>query len=431
MANRLAVQEYAAAVSQFLLHLHPKKVPAETLRFSLSFGLGGISLTLCLLLAGSGLMQLMSYEPTVQGAHDSVAQMYGAASLAGWLRNVHYWASNLLVVSVGLHLLRVLCTDAFSGIRKLNWIIGTLLLLLVLLICFTGYLLPWSQLSYWAVSIFINMAGYIPWAGKTVSGLFAGGEVGQGTLSTFFVLHTGWLPLALIMLLGLHVWLIRKAGGLVLKIPEQKGPLVPVKPALLVREACVGIAAVALVFMLAALFDAPVGEPAMMGVSPNPVKAAWYFMGLQEMLIHFHPVFAVFVFPALGLLAFFSLPFWQRRLEVPATWFGGAQGRRLAVTAASTGAAAAVALVVFDALFARSQAAGNLQQLSLLSRGWLPLAMAAFGLPTVYLFLTRQRQYPKGEVILAAWLALFAGMATLTITGIWFRGPGMQLTLPF
>ncbi|WP_167495702.1 cytochrome b N-terminal domain-containing protein [Desulfosediminicola ganghwensis] len=421
-------------LSQFVLHLHPKRVPEETLRFTLSFGLGGISLTLLVLLGISGAMQLMSYEPTVQHAHDTVRAMYGDSNISGWFRNIHYWSSNLLIVSMGLHLLRVLCTDALTGGRRLNWVVGTFMLLLVLLICFTGYLLPWSQLSYWAVTIFINMAGYIPVVGEVLTAPFRTGgtavEVGQGTLSTFFVLHTGWLPLTLSALVLLHIWLIRKAGGLVTKDAESRNRRVAVKPALIVREAAVGLVATALIFLLASFFDAPAGEPAMVGVSPNPVKAAWYFMGVQEMLIHFRPVFAVCVFPALTCIAFISLPFWQQRLESPGTWFGGRRGRKLALVAAIGGAFAATILVAYDAIGGLDGNGTEVPAMALVSRGWFSLVLLGVGLGAGFLLLTRKKHYLKGEVILAAWMAVFAWMVTLTITGIWFRGPGMQLLFP-
>lgn len=424
-------QSYPGVLSQFILHLHPKKVPEETLRFTLSFGLGGISLTLFALLVVTGVLQLMSYDPTVQHAHESVRHMYLQANISGWLRNIHYWASNLLMVSVGLHLLRVLCTDALAGLRGLNWVIGTFLLLLVLLISFTGYLLPWSQLSYWAVTIFINMAGYIPFVGEELAALFraggVAGELGQGTLSTFFVLHTGWLPLTLVALMVLHFWLIRKAGGLVVRAQSAKGRLVTVMPALIVREAAVAMVTIAAVFILAAIFDAPIGEPALVGVSPNPVKAAWYFLGLQEMLIHFHPVFAVFVFPLLTFTAFITLPFWQQRLESPGVWFGGGCGRKLALAAAAAGCLGAVALVVFDAIYVGSQGANELQAMAAATRGWLPLALLVFGFLAGYFVLTRQLNYPKGEVILALWMAVLGAMVTLAFTGVWFRGAGMAL----
>lgn len=430
------IQGIGAVVSQFVLHLHPRKIPGETLRFTLSFGLGGISLTLFALLAGSGQLQLMSYEPTVQQAHHSVRLMYGGANLSGWLRNIHYWSSNILVVSVVLHLFRVLCTGAFGGLRRLNWIVGTFLLLLVLLISFTGYLLPWSQLSYWAVTIFINMAGYVPFAGETLASFLragdAAGEIGQGTLSTFFVLHTGWLPFTLIALLALHFWLVRKAGGLVTRDPDCRGPLVPCRPGLIAREAAVAMATIACVGMLAAFFDAPVGEQAMAGVSPNPVKAAWYFMGLQEMLMHFHPSFAVFVFPSLTLIAFISLPFWQQKPDSPGIWFGGRRGRKLALAAALVGGAVAAMLVIFDALWVRSQGHPELQAMASansVTRGWLPLELLVFAFVSSYLLLTRKKNYLKGEVLTAAWVAVAAGMLVFAITGIWFRGAGMQLIL--
>ncbi len=296
-------------VAGFFLHLHPRTVPRETIRFTLSFGLGGMAATLFLVMVGSGLLQLLQYSPNPDNAYLSIQRMYGTAVFGGFIRNIHYWSGNLLVIVTTLHLLRVFFTGALSGKRRVNWIIGVCILLVVLFANFTGYLLPWDQLAYWAVTIFTNMASSMPviggWLALTLRGT---GEVGPATLSNFFALHIGILPALLTVLLICHFWLIRKAGGLVHR-EDQSTDRVAVNPHLLVRELATGLILLALVTIFAALVDAPLSEPANPGESPNPAKAAWYFMGLQELLLHLHPAFAIFVVPLLMLTGLLVIPF--------------------------------------------------------------------------------------------------------------------------
>lgn len=162
--------------TDFLVHIHPRTVPEETLRFSLSLGLGGMAATLLGVLFFTGLLQLMMYSPGVDSAYRSVQQMYTHIPLGGWVRNIHFWAGNLLVIVACLHLLRVLLTGAIGAGRQLTWVIGLFLLLLVLLANFSGYLLPWDQLAYWAVTIFTGMLSYFPFVGSWLMQLLRGGE---------------------------------------------------------------------------------------------------------------------------------------------------------------------------------------------------------------------------------------------------------------
>ena len=246
-------------VPSFLVHIHPRRVPLETLRFTLSFGLGGMSATLIVLLFASGILQLLSYTPEISLAYDSVSSMYGAGNLSGWTRNIHYFSGNLLVILATLHCIRVFLTGAISGPRRRNWFIGLLLLGCVFFANFSGYLLPWDQLAFWAVTIFTNMVCYVPLVGETlVQMLREGGEIGPTTLTTFYAIHTAWLPLFLVSFLIYHFWLIRKNGGLIRGETSIKSPpvTVPAVPHLVVREGAVGLGLIAVILVLAALIDA-------------------------------------------------------------------------------------------------------------------------------------------------------------------------------
>ena len=193
-----------------VLHLHPKVVPERALRFSLTFRLGGMALLLVLLLLGTGVLLLFAYEPSVEGAYDSVAALRYDVPMGQFLRNLHRWSANLALVLVVLHLLRVVFTGALHGPRRGNWIVGLALLALVAGSNFTGYLLPWDQISYWAVTISTGMLDYVPGIGGFLQRALRGGdEVGRRTLSTFFVLHAVLVPVLLVAMLAVHFWLVR------------------------------------------------------------------------------------------------------------------------------------------------------------------------------------------------------------------------------
>ena len=182
----------------------------------------------------------------------------------------------------------------------------------MLLSAFTGYLLPWDQLSFWAITVCSEMLSYIPGIGGGLRRTVLGGEeVGASTLVLFHAVHTSILPLSFVLLLTWHFWRVRLAGGVLLppaREGKSPGRWVPFIPDLLVRELVVALVVVAVVLVAAVLAGAPLGDPANPGLSPNPAKAPWYFLGLQELLMHFHPLFAVVVIPVLLASALLAAP---------------------------------------------------------------------------------------------------------------------------
>ena len=410
----------------FLLHLHPRLVPRETIRFTLSFGLGGIATTLFIVLVGSGLLQLLQYSPNPGGAYLSIERMYAPGVMGGFIRNIHYWAGNLLVIVTALHLFRVLFTGALAGKRRLNWIIGIFIFLLVLFANFTGYLLPWDQLAYWAVTIFTNMMEYIPVVGAWFSLTLRGGrDVGPVTLNNFFALHIGVLPSLLAILLVCHFWLIRKAGGLVVA-EERSLDKVPVNPNLLVKEITTGLILLAFLSVFSALIDAPLSGPANPGESPNPTKAAWYFMGLQELLLHLHPSFAFFIVPLVMLGGLLILPILKDASLPHATWFGGQKGARLVALVFLIGIFLTLAAVCADEILLRSQSLVGARHLFIF-RGIVPVLTVFLGMVGLYIGLKKLAGYTRAECLMAVVVAHLAIISGLTIIGIWFRGPGMKL----
>jgi quinol-cytochrome oxidoreductase complex cytochrome b subunit len=410
-------------------------IPARTLPFTQTFGLGGMCVVLILLLVATGVLLLFAYEPSVTGAYESVAKLRYDVPMGQFVRNAHRWSGNALLIAALLHLLRVFYTGAYRGPRAKNWSFGLVLLALVVVGNFTGYLLPWDQLAYWAVTIATSMLEYVPLAGPLLQRLLRGGdEVGAPTLSTFFVLHIVIVPVVIMPLMAAHFWLVRKAHGVI--VPREEGdadpglgPLVPTSPSLTVREGAVALALIAVVFAFAVAMNAPLEAQANPGLSPNPAKAPWYFMGLQELLVHFHPLVAVLVIPLGAALLLLRLPSIDGDSATEGTWFISARGRRTAALGAGLGAGTALVAVLLDEyvldLPARLPAIP-----SLVTAGFLPLAIfVAVG----WLFLSwlklREGATPA-ERTQALCTALLAAMIVLTVVGAGFRGRGMELTMP-
>jgi len=420
---------------EFFLHLHPRTIPVQTLRFSLSFGLGGMAATLVMLLFVTGLLQLLMYVPGTNGAYASVQQMYHHIPIGGWIRNMHYWASNLLVVVMGCHLLRVFLTGAINADRRLNWVIGLVLLCLVLLANFTGYLLPWDQKAFWAVTIFTGMFSYIPLFGPQLMELLRGGsEVGSVTLANFYAVHTGFFPFLLVLFSAWHFWLVRKSGGLILRETpggETLPPRVPVVPELISHEAAVGLIVAAVLAVMSALFDAPLGDPANFGQSPNPAKGAWYFAGLQELLLHLHPTIAFCIIPLLAFASLAWLP-WIKDAALPGgLWFGGeAKNGRRALISFVSGFMVTVAFVLVDDTMLRSREHGLSADADIWTRGLLPLLLYLAVLFASSWFMRRRGRNHRSVHLLVVLSFHFGLLLALTSLGIWFRGEGMRLIWP-
>jgi cytochrome b-561 len=319
-----------AVVSNFLLHWFPAKVSRASLAWSYSFWLGTASAALLFLLILSGIPLLFLYVPSVERAYASVKDIEYVVAFGSWIRAVHRLSAHLMVAVVFLHLARAFLTAAYkNGVgqgqrRQWNWVMGVAMLLLTLFLSFTGYLLPWDQLAYWAVTVGTNIASSIPWVGPQIRELFLGGRaIDQPALIRFYVLHVIALPGLLGILFVYHMWRVRKDGGLaradregVLESKAAQPPLeatatktytllgiargtaptvrassieardttVNAVPDLVRRAAIVVLGTIALVGMLAVFLRSPLEEPANPLVTPNPAKAPWYFLWLQEIV---------------------------------------------------------------------------------------------------------------------------------------------------
>ena len=204
-----------AVADNFLLHIHSAKVHERTLRFGTTLGLGLLSLYAFLILIVTGVLLMFYYVPTPAAAYERMLDLRGAVFLGTFLRNLHRWSAHAMVVLVVLHMMRVFLTGAHKRPREFNWAVGVVLFLLTLVLSFTGYLLPWDQLAYWAIVVGTSIASYAPLVGDEMRFFLLGDyQVGGEALLRFYVLHCVVLPALLSGLIGLHFWRIRKDGGL-------------------------------------------------------------------------------------------------------------------------------------------------------------------------------------------------------------------------
>lgn len=176
---------------------------------------GGIAMFLFMIQAVTGTLLSLYYKGTPEAAYKSVQYLTSDVAFGWLIRSVHHWGANLMILFVALHLLRVFFQAAFKYPRELVWVFGCLLFMVTLGFGFTGYLLPWDQIAYWAITIGTNMAGYAPLFNTPSKLLLLGGiEVGQNTLLRFYVLHIMVFPLVAAIFLAVHFWRIRKDGGI-------------------------------------------------------------------------------------------------------------------------------------------------------------------------------------------------------------------------
>jgi quinol-cytochrome oxidoreductase complex cytochrome b subunit len=187
-----------------------KPVPAGINYF---YCFGGITFTLFIMQLVTGLLLSIHYIPSEAEAYRSIQRLHQTVPLGRVLRSMHYWAANLMVVMVVLHMTRVFVTGSYRNPRELNWVAGAMLLLLTLGFGFTGYLLPWDQKAYWATVVGTNMLGSVPLIGPPLAAVLRGGaDVTGQTLLRFYSIHVLWLPIFTAFFLWIHFHILRRVG---------------------------------------------------------------------------------------------------------------------------------------------------------------------------------------------------------------------------
>ncbi len=327
-------------LSNVFLHLHPVKVRPASLRFRYTWGLGGLSFYLFLVLTATGVFLMFYYRPTVEHAYWDMKDLRFAVFFGPFLRNLHRWSAHVMVLFVMFHMASVFYRSAYKPPREYNWVVGVILLLITFLLSFTGYLLPWDQLAIWAVTVGTNMAANTPILGSEgpfsivtpendARFILLGSKlVGQAGLLRFYVLHCVLLPLAFVIFVSIHFWRVRKdefsavplppkeerAKGVqpeewLKQRPEELQKKVFTWPNLVSREFVALVVITAILTAWSVFGHAPLEGLADPNKTPNPSKAPWYFVGLQELLVYFDPWIAGVALPTLIIFGLMALPY--------------------------------------------------------------------------------------------------------------------------
>jgi quinol-cytochrome oxidoreductase complex cytochrome b subunit len=204
-----------AVMNNVFLHLHPVRVKRHAVRYTYTFCLGGVSFFLFLVLTVTGLYLMFFYIPSVDRAYQDIIAIENSVAFGSLVRNMHRWGAHLMVLTVFLHMMRVFYHGAYKPPREWNWAVGSFLLFCTIWLSFTGYLLPWDQIAFWAVTVGTQMAAYAPLVPVESNLILLGAvEVGQETLIRFYVFHVIAFPLITATFMVIHFWRIRKDGGI-------------------------------------------------------------------------------------------------------------------------------------------------------------------------------------------------------------------------
>ncbi len=453
------------------LHLHSVRTHLWSLRWRATMGLGIMTTAAFLITLVTGVLLMFYYKPYTDVAYQSIKDIHFIVPTGRFIRNIHRWAANVMVVTVILHMARAFYTASYRKPREFNWFIGWGLLVTTLGLSFTGYLLPWDQLAYWAITIGANIAQspreitdalgiteYADIGGLQREILLGSDIVGAEALIRFYLLHVMILPLVLAALMAVHFWRIRKDGGLAKPADADEqvadealefypvftdapkktyhlaaivkgrtpqvgsGPehTVPSMPHLFYAELGVLMLTVLICLGLAFISDAPLKELANPLVPENPAKAPWYFLGLQE-IVSFSAFTGGIGIPMLCIIGLGLIPFLDRETEGTGEWFGGPGGWKLVKWSILVGFASSIAVEAFAIRFGwLREWFPDIPQLviTFVNPGTvLTLIYAAYSIWAV-------RKYNSTRAgALALFTCFLCGFIVLTVIGTYFRGP--------
>ena len=315
--------------NRFVRSILREEIPVSEWVKNRILGLGAVNFYLFVILTVTGTLLMFSYVPSTAQAYNDVKDLGTVVSFGTMVRNMHRWSAFLMIISVFLHLSRVFFTAEFRNPREFNWIIGLAMFLMVLGMSYTGYTLIWDQKSYWGLTIMSNIVATIPVIGAKLQYLVLGGtQVGQNTLSRAFDVHVKILPLLMILLMAVHFWRIWKDDHIIASGAgdghggSRKPEAVP--PVgwghIITREASKFLLVLFLVFGFSILFNAPLENRANPMVTPDPVKAPWFFVGLQEMLSWGFPFWTGVVIPSLVVVFLAAFPYFEHGRQGIGVW---------------------------------------------------------------------------------------------------------------
>ncbi len=314
-----------------------KEIPVNQWLKTKILGLGLINFYLFIILTITGILLMFYYTPDTERAYQGIKDLEYVVSFGLIFRNMHRFAAYLMLLSVFLHMSRVFFTAEYKEPREFNWVTGLLLFLCTVIMAITGYILPWDQKGYWAMTITSNVVTSAPVIGEKLKYLILGGNtVGQNALSHAYGMHVKIMPLVIGLFMGIHFWRIRKDdffawalwGG---HLDFQEGQNLGEGPTLeqgsprwrdiIVRELSKFLLVLAIVMAFSLLFNAPLEEGANPSVTPSPVKAPWFLVGMQELLSWGAPFFFGVLVPNIMILLMVLIPYFDRGGEGIGVWF--------------------------------------------------------------------------------------------------------------
>jgi quinol-cytochrome oxidoreductase complex cytochrome b subunit len=471
-----------AIVQNLFLHIHSVRIHRFSLKATFTAGLGIATLALFLILIVTGVFLMIYYNPSTRHAFETTKDIHYVVAAGRSVRNIHRWAAHLMVVAAFLHMARVFYTGAYRRPREFNWLVGLGLLVLTLALSFTGYLLPWDQLAYWAVTIGANIASspteltdalglteyFDP--GRMMRILLLGAdEVGETSLVRFYFLHCVALPVVTILLIGVHFWRIRKDGGLAVPAdvsddevrnviadeplgcaPRGAGPSLsgarsyglmavvrphsdashqnPVHtvsswPHAFRAELAVVMVCMVLLLVLAYIGDAPLKEPANPSVPENPAKAPWYFLGLQE-LVGYSAFMGGVGIPTLALIGLALIPYLDRRTGATGRWLDGGSGLSTFMWSSVASAAMTVAMLAFTVKYGWLRNwFPDIPQLAIIALNPGTVLVAAFATLSL---VTLKRTGSTRNAAISLFTAFLVGFVILTYFATVHRGPNWE-----
>jgi quinol-cytochrome oxidoreductase complex cytochrome b subunit len=296
----------------FYHHLHPATIPEAQSKFSFTLGAGGLAIFFSLVLLITGALEMYYYMPTPDGAAESIQVLTSIIPYGNLIRNLHYWSAQLLVITMMVHLVRIILTGAYAPPRRFNFILGLILLVLILLLDFTGYVLRWDEGIRWALVVGTNLLKTIPGIGEGLYHFVIGGaKPGAPTLIRFYAWHIFGLTLAVAGITAWHIFRVRRDGGISAPPPErgENAKRIP-RSELLRKEVIAMIIAGVVLLLLSVLIPAPIDQPLVEnGALVGDSRAPWFFLWIQETLQWGDPLLWGIALPLAAVILLGLLPY--------------------------------------------------------------------------------------------------------------------------
>lgn len=307
---------------EFMRH---KQVPVH--KHSIWYYMGGVTLFLFIIQVFTGILLLLYYQPGVDSGYESVRFLMTKVNFGWLIRSIHSWSANLFIFFIFVHMFSTFFTRAFGKPRELTWVTGFFLLLLAMGFGFSGYLLPWNELAFFATKVGTDIAGSVPIIGDAIKIVLRGGEdVTGATLSRFYAFHVALIPAIFTIILGLHLLFIQRQGmhepDYFKNLPQEKKKTIPFFPNFLLRDALLWLVVLNILLYLAVFFPWELGDKAdPFSSAPQGIRPEWYFIFMFQTL-KFLPahilfiegeVFGVLFFTVIALV-WLLIPFWESKI---------------------------------------------------------------------------------------------------------------------